>query len=97
MQDLLLKALTRLMSTRDEAGQAMVEYGILLALIATIIAITAVISANRVILFAGAFIALAGIVVIPTIHPLIGIAIMLFGGAICGTSMLLASRNATSR
>jgi pilus assembly protein Flp/PilA len=37
MQELLLKALTelqsRLMSVRDEAGQAMVEYGILLALI----------------------------------------------------------------
>jgi Flp pilus assembly pilin Flp len=37
MQELFLKALTelhtRLMSVRDEAGQAMVEYGILLALI----------------------------------------------------------------
>jgi Flp pilus assembly pilin Flp len=37
MQELFLKALvqmqTRLMSARDEAGQAMVEYGILLALI----------------------------------------------------------------
>jgi pilus assembly protein Flp/PilA len=37
MQELFLKALTelhtRLMSVRDETGQAMVEYGILLALI----------------------------------------------------------------
>ena len=33
MQELMLKVLTRLMSVRDEAGQAMVEYGILLALI----------------------------------------------------------------
>ena len=37
MQEFFLKALTelhtRLMSVRDEAGQAMVEYGILLALI----------------------------------------------------------------
>ena len=37
MQELFLKALTelhtRLTSVRDEAGQAMVEYGVLLALI----------------------------------------------------------------
>jgi len=65
--------------------------GIVLALIAMIVGVTAVVGAHRIMLFAGAVIGLAGVVVIPTIHPIAGIVIMLAGGAICGTAMLMPS------
>jgi len=63
--------------------------GIVLALIAMILGVVAVIGANRIALVIGAAIALVGVVVIPTIHPIAGIVMMLFGGALCGASMLI--------
>jgi hypothetical protein len=63
--------------------------GIVLALISIIVGIIAVIGANRVVLVSGVALAIAGVVVIPTIHPVAGIVILLFGGAMCATSMVI--------
>jgi len=61
--------------------------GIVLALIAMIVGVVAFVRSSRVVLFIGAAIALSGVIVIPTIHPVAGIVITLIGGATCGASL----------
>src|SRR5690242_16561539 len=73
---------------------------ILLALIAIVFgfiafAVPLTPHATRVVLFSGGAVALIGVIIIPTIHPIIGLAIMIAGLAMCAASALfdaIASR-----